>query len=298
MKTTKPIVFITGQSGMVGTALTEFLSNKYHVHGLERSKSSAKNPSWNYRQSLEKLGIDAPDIVIHLAGAGIADKRWNANYKQVIYDSRINGTQWLVDEVLIHEQKPKLFLSASAIGFYGHRPGEVLTESAEAGTNFVAKISKNWEKATTPLSQAGIRTVNMRFGMVLSQNGGALKEMLLPFKLGLGGRMGDGQQKYSWVAIEDVVHATHFLINNSNIDGVVNITSPHAVSNSEYTRYLAKALNRPAFFHMPKPVVRLAFGEVADELLLANAEVKPEKLVAAGYTFKQPQLKAFFEEIL
>lgn len=298
MKTTKPIVFITGQSGMVGTALSEFLSHNYHVHGLERTQSSANNPSWNYRQLLKKLNIDAPDIMIHLAGAGIADKRWNTNYKQIIYDSRINGTQWLVDEVLIHEQRPQLFLSASAIGFYGHRPGEVLTESAEAGSNFVAKISQNWEKATAPLSQAGIRTVNMRFGMILSQNGGALKEMLLPFKLGLGGRMGDGQQKYSWVAIEDVIHAINFLINNSNIEGAVNITSPNAVTNSDYTRFLAKALNRPAFFHMPKPVVRLAFGEVADELLLADAEVKPEKLTAAGYAFKQPELKTYFEELL
>ncbi len=298
MKTTKPIVFITGQSGLVGKALTKYLTKTYHVHGLQRMNSLANNPSWNYRQSLSDLDIKAPKALIHLAGAGIADKRWYPKYKQTIYDSRINGSRWLADEILIHEHLPEVFLSASAIGYYGHRPGELLDEASSSGNNYVAKIADNWEKATLKLSTQGVRVVNMRFGMILSKTGGALKEMLLPFKLGLGGRVGDGQQTYSWVAIQDVTNAIEFLLQNKTLNGPINITSPNAVSNKTFTKALASALNRPAFMHMPKSLVRLIFGEVADELLLANTHVRPQRLLTAGYRFQEPDLKPYLNNLL
>lgn len=298
MTVQKPIIFLTGHSGMVGSFLSKALANEYHVHALERTGSSANNPSWNYRESLKKLNIKAPQIIIHLAGAGIADKRWNNKYKQTIFESRINGTRWLADEVSVQDKKPEIFLCASAIGYYGHRPGEKLDEDSANGTNFVAKIAENWEKATERLTKNNIRVVNMRFGMILSQSGGALKDMLLPYKLGLGGQLGNGQQIYSWISIDDAKAAMEFVIGNDQIEGPVNFTAPNPVSNSKFTQTLAKRLKRPAFMHMPKFMVRLIFGEVADELLLADADVTPKRLLKAGFKFKHPKLEQAFEQVI
>ncbi len=298
MSIQKPIIFMTGSSGMVGTYLTQALAHNYHIHLLERTGSSANNPSWNYRQSLKKLNIKAPQIVVHLGGAGIADKRWSQKYKKTIYESRINGTRWLADEVSVHDEKPQLFLSASAIGYYGHRPGELIDESSSEGTNFVAKIAANWEKATERLTRDNIRVVNMRFGMILSQHGGALKDMLLPFKLGLGGKIGNGTQMYSWISMDDVSAAIEYVIQNETLSGPVNFTTPNAVSNSAFTQTLANKLNRPAFIHMPKFMVRLIFGEVADELLLADVNVKPIQLNDAGFVFKYPKLDQALEHMI
>lgn len=298
MDTHKPVIFLTGQSGMLGQHLIQSLSQQYQVVGLQRNTSSTNTPSWNYRELLKQLNIKAPDIVIHLAGAGIADKRWSKRYKQTIYDSRINGTKWLVDEILLHDELPKTFLCASAIGFYGHRPEEKLTEAAEKGDNFVAQIAENWELATNKLLSGNIRVVNLRFGMILSKTGGALKDMLLPFKFGLGGRLGHGQQNYSWIGIDDASQAINFLIQNEQLQGPINLTSPHPVTNQRFTQILAKTLNRPAFMHMPAFVVRLVFGEVADELLLADAHVLPERLLNAGFEFKQAELSSAMEALL
>ncbi len=286
----KPIMFITGQNGMLGQHITQELDQTYHIHGLTRKNTSTNNPSWNYRESLKELNIQAPDTVIHLAGAGIADKRWSQKYKQTIYDSRIQGTKWLVDEIMLFDHKPKTFLCASAIGYYGHRPSESLDEESAKGNNFVAKIAEHWEAATKPLKSTDIRLINLRFGMILSKNGGALKDMLLPFKLGLGGRLGDGQQQYSWISIDDVIQVLDFLIKNPECQGVYNLTSPNSVTNAQFTQTLAKILKRPAFMHMPAFMVRLIFGEVADELLLADAQVLPKRLLAGGYQFKHTEL--------
>ncbi len=294
----KSIIFITGQSGMLGQQITQSLSDKYHIHGLKRKNLSPNNPSWNYRESLAELNIKAPDIVIHLAGAGIADKRWSKKYKQTIYDSRVYGTKWLVDEVMLYEQRPKAFLCASAIGYYGHRPNEVLNENSEPGNNFVAQISQQWEAATNGLKDTETRLINLRFGMILSATGGALKDMLLPYKLGLGGRLGDGQQQYSWISIHDAIKAIDYLINQPSCEGVYNLTSPHSVANQAFTQTLAEVLNRPAFMHMPEFMVRLVFGEVADELLLADAQVHPQRLIEAGFEFDQPKLDQALQAIL
>lgn len=283
---------------MLGQQITQSLSEKYHIHGLKRKGSSPNNPSWNYRESLAELDIKAPDIIIHLAGAGIADKRWSEKYKQTIYDSRIYGTQWLVDEVNLFEHKPKLFICASAIGYYGHRPNETLTEDSEPGDNFVAQISKNWEAATNDLENSQTRLINLRFGMILSATGGALKDMLLPFKMGLGGRLGDGQQQYSWISITDAVSAIDYFINHNDCSGVYNLTAPQSVSNQKFTQTLAKQLQRPAFMHMPAFMVRLIFGEVADELLLADAQVLPQRLQETDFEFKHPELQQALASIL
>ena len=298
MNSNKPILFITGQNGMLGQQLKQTLADQYQIVGLERNTESLNKPSWNYRQMLTQLNIKAPHSVIHLAGAGIADKRWSEKQKGIIYDSRINGTQWLVNEIMSHQEQPKTFICASAIGYYGHRPAEQLTEDSAKGDNFVAKISENWELATERLDSATTRVINLRFGIILSKNGGALKDMILPFKLGLGGRLGTGQQQYSWISISDAVKAIRFLLGKPELRGIYNLTSPNAVSNLDFTKALAKALNRPAFMHMPEFAVRLIFGEMADELLLADAHVLPERLLSAGFKFDHPELPTAFKELL
>ncbi|WP_223787685.1 TIGR01777 family oxidoreductase [Marinicella meishanensis] len=298
MNANKPILFLTGQNGMLGQYLTEFLSDQYQVVGLQRDGQSPSRPRWNYADQLKQLGIDTPQAVIHLAGAGIADKRWSDHYKQVISDSRTAGTQWLVNEILQHEARPQTFLCASAIGYYGHRPKETLIEQSIMGNNFVAQVAAHWEHACQPLQNSEVRLANLRFGMILSPTGGALKDMLLPFKLGLGGRLGGGQQMYSWIAIEDAARAIQFILQDASLSGPINLTAPTAVSNQTFTQTLAQTLHRPAFMHMPAFLVRLIFGEVADELLLADAQVVPERLIQAGFEFTHPQLPAAMAAML
>ncbi|GAA4812657.1 epimerase [Marinicella pacifica] len=285
----KPIVFITGASGMLGQQLMSDLSANYQPLALQRDKSVPHHPTWNYQSTLEQLGIKSPHAVIHLAGAGIADQRWTEDYKQLIRDSRINGTEWLVNEMQSHAKQPQHFLCASAIGFYGHRPGETLSEDSTAGDNFVAELAVQWEAATQKLADTHTRVTNLRFGLMLDRSGGALKNMLLPFKLGLGGRIGSGEQIYSWVSLADVSHAIMFLLDKP-MDGPVNITAPNPVSNRVFTTTLAKQLNRPAFIPMPAALARLVFKDLADELLLADAKVMPQKLQQAGFKFQNPTI--------
>jgi uncharacterized protein (TIGR01777 family) len=297
VSTTKPIIFVTGHTGMVGSALLNQLSGDYQVEPLIRDKSNPNQPRWNYQQKLRDCGIGKPFAVIHLAGAGIADKRWTAAQKQKLYDSRINGTNWLINTINQQPEQPDVFISASAIGYYGHQPGAELTESSPSGDNYVAEISRDWEAAADRLD-ATIRLVKLRFGMILDASGGALKNMMLPFKMGLGGRLGHGQQIYSWIGLNDVVRAIRFMLKNTDTEGVYNLTSPQPVSNQQFTKQLASALNRPAFFHQPAFLVRLAFGEVADELLLADAKVLPKRLQDAGFTFTYPELSAALQDAL
>lgn len=285
MSEVKPYIFITGHNGMVGQKLAQNLASKYSVMPLKRVNLDPHQPDWNYTETLSKTGIKAPHAVIHLAGAGIADKRWSKSYKKVIYNSRINGTRSLVKSINAMKHKPELFLCASAIGYYGHRPHEVLDENASSGTNFVAKISRDWELESQQINDDSTRVINMRFGMILDKSGGALKSMTLPFKLGLGGKMGKGNQIYSWVSLDDVISAIQHLLNSNDAQGVFNITAENPVSNATFTKTLADCLNRPAFLHMPAPIVRFVFGQVADELLLADADVRPSRLISSGFSF-------------
>ena len=298
MSTAKPIIFLTGQNGMLGQFLSHALADKYQIVGLTRDRQSASTPRWNYSPMLKQLKIKAPHAVIHLAGAGIADKRWTAKYKRIISGSRTAGTQWLVGEMMIHDDLPETFVCASAIGYYGHRPGEALTETSEGGDNFVAKVASYWEHACQRLDKTNVRVANLRSGMILSPSGGALKSMILPFKLGLGGRLGNGQQIYSWIAIDDAAKAIQFILENKPMNGPINLTSPNPVSNKVFTATLADVLERPAFMHMPKMLVRLLFGGVANELLLADAAVQPAKLQAAGFEFDYPKLKPALQHLL
>jgi len=286
----KHVIFITGASGMLGQQLMADLSADYQPVALQRNKSDPHRPSWNYQQALAKHEIKAPYAVIHLAGAGIADKRWTDAYKKLIYDSRIHGTNDLVNTIQSQPQQPQLFLCASAIGYYGHRPGEQLTENSPAGDNFVADLSINWEASAQQLQSPQTHVTNLRFGLMLDRSGGALKNMLLPFKLGLGGRIGSGEQMYSWVSLDDVSRAIHFLLQKP-MSGPVNITAPNAVTNKTFTQTLAKQLHRPAFLPMPEVMARLIFKDLADELLLADAHVVPDKLQNAGFRFKHPSIQ-------
>jgi hypothetical protein len=229
------------------------------------------------------------DAVIHLSGESVTG-RWTSAKKRRIRDSRVVSTRNLSQALASAEKKPTVFLCASAIGYYGNRGEEVLTEDSPSGTGFLAEVSREWEAATKPASDAGIRTVNLRIGIVLSRNGGALKPMLLPFRLGLGGRIGSGRQWWSWIHIDDLISAIWQILKTDAVSGPVNMTAPNPATNAEFTRTLATALHRPAILPIPAFAARLAFGELADEGLLSSARVKPKKLLASGFTFRFPNL--------
>ncbi len=237
------------------------------------------------------------DAVIHLSGESVAG-RWTTSKKARIRESRAASTKNLSEALAKAERPPKAFLCASAIGYYGNRGDEVLTEECSSGAGFLAEVCREWEAATEPAIHTGIRTVNLRTGLVLSPNGGPLKPMLLPFRLGLGGKIGSGRQRWSWIHIEDFVDAVHHILQNDSVTGPVNMVSPNPVTNTEFTRTLAKILNRPAIFPVPVFAARLAFGELVDEGILASARVEPKRLIESGFNFKFPQLASALQDLL
>jgi len=234
---------------------------------------------------------------IHLSGENIAG-RWTEQKKCRIRESRIFATDFLALALAKAEPRPRTFICASAIGYYGNRGDEILAEESPSGDGFFPEVCREWELATDPAVDAGIRVVNLRTGIVLSRNGGALKQMLLPFKLGLGGRIGNGRQYWSWIHIADFVSAMHHILRGENIRGPVNMTAPNPVTNAEFTRVLAEALKRPAVLPIPAVLARFAFGELADEGLLASARVVPQKLLLGGSQFQYPYLSGAFLELL
>lgn len=246
--------------------------------------------------TVDLAAMEGVDAVIHLSGAGIGDGRWTSERKKVLRSSRIDTTRVLVDSLSRLKKKPRVLLVASAIGYYGTRDDEILTESSANGTDFLALLCRDWEAEARRASTIGIRTVTLRYGIVLSGKGGALPRMLPPFKLGLGGRLGSGQQWMSWIAIEDVLGIIRFAIANEQISGPVNLVAPNPVRNAEFTRLLAGMLHRPAIFPAPAFVLRIMLGEMADALLLASDRVQPQKLLMAGYKFRfeilEPALRA------
>jgi uncharacterized protein (TIGR01777 family) len=248
------------------------------------------------RATVDVAGLEGVDVVIHLSGAGIADGRWTEERKQLLRSSRIDTTRVLVDSLSRLKQKPRTLIVASAIGYYGNRGDEILTESSTNGTDFLALLCRDWEAEASRAAAMGIRTVMLRSGVVLSGKGGALPRMLTPFKLGVGGRLGSGQQWMSWIAIEDVVGIIRHAIANEQVSGPVNVVAPNPVRNEEFTRLLAGMLHRLAIFPAPAFVLRLAMGEMADAVLLSSDRVKPERMLAAGYKFRfeilEPALRA------
>jgi len=253
--------------------------------------------SWNPAQALPPEQVAGFDVVIHLAGETIVG-RWNAAKKARIRDSRVQGTRNLVEGLLNATQRPRVFVCASAIGYYGNRGDETLREDSPSSSDFLAEVCREWETATQPATNAGIRTVNTRFGVILSRDGGALPKMLPPFRMGVGGRIGNGRQWMSWVHVADVVGAIEHALDNPSVTGPVNVVGPNPAMNAEFTRTLARALHRPAIFPMPAFAARLAFGEMGDALLLASQRVEPAKLVESGYQFRFPRLESALENIL
>jgi hypothetical protein len=293
-------IAVTGSSGLVGSTLVPFLATGGHrVARLVRRSPGAGDILWDPAKGVTDFSrLEGVDAVIHLAGENIAAGRWTPERKDEIRRSRVEGTRRLCESLAKLSRRPKVLVSASAIGYYGDRGSEILTEDGAAGKGFLARLCQEWEAATEPASRAGIRVVHLRFGMILSTAGGALKKMLLPFKLGVGGRMGSGAQYVSWIAIDDTIGAIHHAVCTESLKGAVNGVAPAPVTNAEFTRVLARVLSRPALLPLPAFAARLAFGEMADALLLASARVMPARLQASGYRFQYPELEGALWHLL
>jgi uncharacterized protein (TIGR01777 family) len=286
-------ILVTGASGFVGGHLVAALAKQRHeVLRLTHGPLRAEDPrlfQWDPEKGvLDERALAGVDAVVHLAGESLAGARWSEAAKARIMDSRVKGTRLLLDRLAALPVKPKLFLAASAIGVYGDRGAEELSEESSHGSDFLAQVCQAWESESGRAQELGMRLVQMRFGMVLGADGGALGKMLLPFRLGLGGPVGNGRQYYSWITVDDLVDAMLFFLKNEDTRGVYNCVAPNPVTNAQFTGSLARAVSRPAFLPMPAFAARLAFGEMADAILLASQKVNPLRLKAAGFQWKHP----------
>lgn len=292
-------ILVSGASGPIGAALLPSLGAAgFAVTRLVRGAASVPgNIQWDPAQPINPSVVSGLDAVIHLAGESIVG-RWTKAKKARIHNSRILGTTHVSEALAQAPGRPRVFICASAIGYYGDRGEEILREDSRPGEGFLPSVCRDWEKSTEAASKAGIRTVNIRIGVVLSASGGALAPMLLPFRLGLGGNIGNGQQWWSWIHIQDLVGAIHHILKTDSLRGPVNLVSPSPVRNADFTKTLAGVLSRPAVIPMPAFAVRLAFGEMGDELLLASQRVEPADLVKSGYPFQHPDLRKTLESLL
>ena len=291
-------ILLTGSHGFIGSALIDVLKERGdHVVRLVRgpSRPSSPDPAWDpVAYQIDENRLEGFDGVIHLAGESLVARRWTPAQKTRIRDSRINGTRLLAGALGRLSRPPRVLLSASAVGYYGDRGDEILREESPPGTGFLAELCQQWEAATEPARRAGIRVVHLRTGLVLSSTGGVLARILPIFRLGLGGPLGSGRQYMSWVAIDDVCGAVLHLLANTTVAGPVNLVAPHPVTNREFTAALGLALSRPTRFAVPAAVLRVVFGEMADEALLASARAEPARLRASGYSFQFPDLSGVF----
>lgn len=299
----KPLrILISGASGLIGSSLSPYLTTGGHrVLRLVRKKA-LKGPDelfWDPETGLTDFkNLEPVDVVIHLAGENIGQRRWNPSRKRLLIESRRKSTALLAETVSRLDPRPRVFISASAIGYYGERGENILTEEAPPGDLFISEICKVWEETVRSTVDPRIRSLSMRIGVGLSPKGGALGELLTPFKLGLGARIGTGFQYMSWIAIDDILDAFLHGIANETLSGPVNVVSPEPVTNREFTRTLARVLNRPALFTIPEKAIDLIFGEMGREILLSSARVAPEKLVRSGFTFRSPTLEETLRRIL
>jgi len=293
-------VLISGSTGLIGTALTDTLVSAGHtVYPLLRNVSGDAIFYWNPEEKSIHLDETVTiDVVIHLAGENIADSRWSEKKKQKILQSRVIGTQVLCQALANLKHKPGLLISGSAIGYYGETGDTMVDEKSQPGSGFLTDIAMQWEAATQPAEQAGIRTVHIRTGIVLSPLGGVLQKMALPVKLGVGGVVGNGQQYMSWVSINDMINMIEFIMENNSLNGPVNMVSKSPVTNYTFTKTLGKVLGRPTLFPMPAFIARLLFGEMADALLLSSSRVYPAKLEAEGYKYINPDLEDALKDLL
>jgi len=282
-------IVISGAGGLIGSALIESLGDR-PVLRLSR-KSGAGSVHWDPTEaSFDAAPLDGCDAVVHLAGEPIAASRWRPAVKDRIRTSRVEGTRMLVRGLRGLTRPPRALICASAIGYYGDRGEELLTESSPAGSDFLAEACREWEESAGFAREAGIRVVSLRIGIVLSAQGGALAKMLTPFRLGAGGRLGHGRQWMSWIHIEDLVRAIGHTMKDESLSGPVNAVSPEPVRNAEFTRALARVLRRPALFPAPALALRLALGEMADALLLSSQRVVPSLLTGRGFSWKHRDL--------
>lgn len=295
-------VLISGSHGLVGGALVKSLTTNGHecIRLVRHGRTvGAPEVEWHPEKGLiDKEQLEGIEAVVHLAGENIAEGRWTSEKKRAILESRVNGTVLLSETLATLKRPPAVFLSASAIGYYGNRGDELLTETSAPGSDFLAHVCQEWEKATTPAAEQGIRTVLARFGIILAEKGGALAKMLTPFQMGIGGRIGDGKQWMSWIALDDVVSAIQFMLHDRFVNGPVNFVAPNPVRNAEFTKALGSVLARPTFLPVPAFGVRLAFGEMADALLLASQKVEPAVLKARGFAFSWPRLELTLKHLL
>jgi uncharacterized protein (TIGR01777 family) len=294
-------IAIAGASGLIGSALAPFLTTGGHqVHKLVRGRPASPGEiAWDPAAGkIDAAGLAGCEAVVNLAGEGIAARRWTARQKERILTSRVESTRLLARTLAGLNPRPRVWVNASAIGFYGDRGEERLDEASRAGEGFLPDVCQQWEAATAPAADAGIRVVRLRFGIVLSPAGGALAKMLPPFRMGAGGRLGDGAQYMSWIALDDIVGAIHHAMMHDTLAGPVNAVAPHPATNLEFTKTLGRVLHRPTIFPMPAPVVRLLFGEMGDALLLSSARVYPARLLESGYAFRCPQLEAALRHLL
>ena len=291
-------VLITGASGLIGKELQKSFEQKgYEMLLASRSEpKDDKHVQWSIDEGFtDPDKLEGIDVVVHLAGENVSGLRWTDEKKKAIRDSRILGTRNVVDAISKLKHKPKTFIASSAIGFYGERGDEEVTESSAAGDNFLAGVCREWEAESRRAEDAGIRTVLLRTGIVLSKDGGSLSTMLLPFKLGVGGVVGSGKQWMSWISLDDQIAAINFLIDNENVRGAVNLVGPNPVTNHDFTKTLGDVLYRPTFLPLPEFAVSMIFGEMGDALLLASTKVAPKRLEDAGFEFKYPNLKEAIE---
>lgn len=295
-------ILVSGSHGLVGGALIEsLLSNGDSVSRLVREAPAraSSDIEWDPEQgTIDRDKLNGFDAVVHLAGESIASGRWTPEKKQRIFESRIKGTLLLSNALAESHQPPSVFVSASAIGFYGDRGDELLTEESSPGDDFLAGVCVEWERSTRPAEEKGIRVVKTRLGIILDKKGGALAKMLPPFRLGIGGKVGTGKQWMSWIALDDVVTALQFVIERESITGAVNFVAPNPVTNATFAGHLGKTLGRPTFLPVPVFGVRLAFGEMADALLLSSQRVAPARLNEEGFSFKHTTLPHALSAIL
>jgi len=286
-------VLVSGASGPIGSALrASFERETAEVVRLVRgAPNNAGEVQWNPMAAVPAAMVSGFDAVVHLSGETVMG-RWTEAKKKAIRESRVTSTKNLAAALARTDRKPRVFVCASAIGFYGDHGDEILNEDSASGPGFLPEICREWERASRIAADAGIRTVNVRIGLVLSAKGGALSAMLTPFKLGVGGRIGSGKQWWSWIHVDDIIGGIRHAIGNESVSGPVNLVGPNAVRNAEFTKVLASVLRRPAIFPVPEFVVRLAFGtQAAEEMLLASQRVVPARLEASGYAFRYRELR-------
>ncbi|WP_420237872.1 TIGR01777 family oxidoreductase [Telmatobacter bradus] len=300
-------ILISGASGLLGTALCRALALRHQpvtqlvrytpLPPVEGRKTLLWDPA-AHPTFVDTGGLEDAAAAIHLSGANVGAQRWTEKYRRELIESRVASTRALAEALAGLQKKPKALLVASAVGYYGNRDDELLDESSAPGSGFLAELCQQWEQATEPARQAGIRVAHLRLGVILAPRGGALQKMLPAFRLGLGGPLGHGHQWMSWISLEDALRGFLFVLDRPDLEGAMNLTAPQAATNAEFTRTLGHQLHRPTFFRAPAPLLRLAFGQMADETLLASTRATPAKLLTSGFTFLQSTLESALQASL